>query len=137
MSKPPTVVELIWERDLVFNAKSGDVALTIDSAAVAGASPMQLVGFGLAGCMAMDVVHILKKGRHELRGLRANLTGRRADEDPRRFIDITLHYTIDGSVPSEAVDRAIQLSREKYCSVWHSLRQDILFTVTYSVGPLT
>lgn len=95
---------------------------------------MQALAFGLAGCMAMDVVHILKKGRHDLRGLRADLTGARADEDPRRFTAATLHYTITGDVPSEQVERAIQLSRDKYCSVWHSLRQDIAFDVTFSVS---
>jgi putative redox protein len=133
MSKPPTVVELIWEHDLVFGGKSGDVSVVLDSASVAGPSPMQLVGFGLAGCMAMDLVHILKKGRHALRGLRADLTGRRAEDEPRRFTGFTLHYTITGDVPEEAVERAIQLSREKYCSVWHSLRQDVPFTVTFTV----
>lgn len=133
-AKPPTVVELIWEHDLVFGGKSGDVRMTLDSASAAGPSPMQALAFGLAGCMAMDVVLILKKGRHDLRGLRADLVGTRANEDPRRFTAITLKYTITGSVPSEQVARAIELSREKYCSVWHSLRHDIAFDVTSSVS---
>lgn len=133
VAKPPTVVELIWEHDLVFGGKSGDVMMTLDSASQAGPSPMQALAFGLAGCMAMDVVHILKKGRQDLRGLRADLTGTRAADEPRRFTEITLHYTIAGQVPAEQVERAIQLSRDKYCSVWHSLRQDIAFTVTFSV----
>jgi putative redox protein len=134
MTKPPTVVELIWERDLVLSGKSGDVTMTLDSASVAGPSPMQALAFGLAGCMAMDVVHILKKGRHSLRGLRVDLTGSRAEEEPRRFTAIALHFTITGDMPSEAVQRAVDLSREKYCSVWHSLRQDIQFTVTFAVS---
>ena len=85
--------------------------------------------------MAMDVVHMLKKGRHDLRGLKADLKGERAPDDPRRFTSIELAYTITGSVPIEAIERAIQLSREKYCSVWHSMRQDIKFDVTYTVTP--
>jgi putative redox protein len=133
-AKPPAVVELVWERDLVFGGKAGDIALTLDSASVAGPSPMQALAFGLAACMAMDVVHILTRGRHDLRGLKADLTGTRADREPRRFTAIALHYTITGLVPAEQVDRAIQLSREKYCSVWHSLRQDITLTVTFSVA---
>lgn len=133
--KPPTVVELMWEHDLVFGAKSGDVSMTLDSASAAGPSPMQALAFGLAGCMAMDVVHILKKGRHDLRGLRADLVATRANEEPRRFTAITLKYTITGAVPDEQAARAIELSRDKYCSVWHSLRQDIAFDVTFTVSP--
>jgi putative redox protein len=134
-AKPPTVVDLVWEHDLVFAGTSGDISLRLDSASKDGPSPMQALAFGLAGCMAMDVVHVLKKGRHDLRGLRADLVGQRANEDPRRFTAITLKYTITGSVPEDQVARAIQLSRDKYCSVWHSLRQDITFDVTYSVTP--
>jgi len=133
-TKPPTTVELIWEHDLVFGGKSGDVRLTLDSASKEGASPMQALAFALAGCMAMDVVHVLRKGRHELRGLRVDLTGQRAPAEPRRFTHITLHYTITGSIPDEPVGRAIQLSREKYCSVWHSMRQDIELEVTFTVS---
>jgi putative redox protein len=133
--KPPVNVELIWERELVFAGRSGSTELTLDSAATAGPSPMQLVGYGLAGCMAMDVVHILRKGRHELRGLRVDLSGRRAQEEPRRFTAIDIRYSITGSVPEGAVQRAIDLSREKYCSVWHSLRQDIELHTSFSITP--
>jgi putative redox protein len=128
-------LELIWEHDLVFGGQSGEVRMTLDSAAVAGPSPMQALAFGLAGCMAMDLVHILKKGRHDLRGLRADLRGARADVEPRRFTRIELHYTITGSVGEDVVQRGVDLSREKYCSVWHSMRQDIDFTVTFSISP--
>jgi len=133
-TKPPTTLELIWEHDLVFGGKSGDTPMTLDSAAVEGPSPMQALAFGLAGCMAMDLVHILKKGRHDFRGLRADLTGLRSPTDPKRFTGVTLHYSITGRVPEDAVQRGIDLSREKYCSVWHSMRQDIDFTVTFSIA---
>ena len=133
-TKPPTVVELIWEHDLVLSGQSGDVQMTLDSASVAGPSPMQALGFALAACMAMDVVHILKKGRHDLKGLKADLTGQRSPEEPRRFTAIDLRYTITGNVPDEQVERAIQLSRDKYCSVWHSMRQDIDLKVSYTVS---
>lgn len=135
IANPPTVVELIWEHDLVFAGTSGDVSMTLDSSSHAGPSPMQALAFGLAACMAMDVVHILKKGRHDLKGLRADLVGTRAAEAPRRFTAFTLRYTATGSVPDEQVARAIELSRTTYCSVWHSLRQDIPFDVTFSVSP--
>jgi putative redox protein len=77
---------------------------------------------------------VLTKGRQELRGLRAELTGHRAPDDPHRFTAIALHFTVTGAVPAERVDRAIQLSRDKYCSVWHSMRQDIELTVTYAIA---
>jgi putative redox protein len=133
-AKPPTVVQLIWEHDLVFAGKSGDVTTTLDSASVTGPSPMQALAFGLAGCMAMDVVHVLSKEKHDLRGMRVDLTGTRAPGEPRRFTAITLHFTITGDVPKDRVERAITISKEKYCSVWHSMRQDIEFTVTFKVA---
>ena len=64
--------------------------MTLDSAGVAGPSPVQALGFALAGCMAMDVVHMLKKGRHDLRGLKVSLVADRAPEDPHRFTAVTL-----------------------------------------------
>jgi putative redox protein len=132
--KPPVTVELIWERELVFAGQSGTTALTLDSASAAGPSPMQLVAYGLAGCMAMDVVHVLTKGRHDLKGLRLDLTGARAETEPRRFTAVEMHFSINGNVPEPAVQRAVDLSREKYCSVWHSMRQDIDLKVSFSIS---
>ncbi len=132
-AKPPITVDLAWDGDLRFTGTSGVTSLTLDGHSTAGPSPMQAVAFGLAGCMAVDVVHVLERGRHTLRGLRAQLAGERAAEEPRRFVRMTLHYTVQGDVPDAAVARAIQLSRDKYCSVWHSLRQDIEFIVTHTI----
>jgi len=132
--KPPVKLDLVWEHDLVFGGQCGDIRMTLDSAAVEGTSPMQALGFALVGCMAMDLIHILKKGRHHLRGLRAELNGARADDQPRRFTQIALHFTVTGTVPEDAMQRGIELSREKYCSVWQSMRQDIDFTVTFSIS---
>jgi putative redox protein len=133
VTKPPTVVELIWEHDLVLSGRTGDQQMTLDSASAEGPSPMQALGCALAACMAMDVIHVLKKGRHDLRGLKADLVGHRAFEDPRRFTRIELKYSITGNVAEEPVVRAIQLSREKYCSVWQSMRQDIEFDVSFTI----
>ena len=134
MAKPPVELELIWERDLVFSGRSRDNEMTLDSESVAGPSPMQALAFALAGCMAMDVVHVIRKGRHDLKGLRADLVGARAEEEPRRFTRVELRYTVNGNVPEVVVQRAIDLSREKYCSVWHSMRQDIELVVTYTIA---
>lgn len=134
VAKPPTTLELVWEHDLVFGGRSGDVQMRLDSASVEGPSPVQALGFALAGCMAMDVVHILQKGRHDLKGLRVELVAQRADQDPRRVIGIEIKYAITGEVPREAVQKAIDLSREKYCSVWHSMREDITLEATFAVA---
>ncbi|MGE0041347.1 MAG: OsmC family protein [Vicinamibacterales bacterium] len=135
MSKPPVHAALVWQGDLRFAATSGDVSMTLDGQGAAGPSPMQAVAVGLAGCMAIDVVDIIRKGRHQVTGLEASLTGVRAEEPPRRFTAFTLHYVVSGDVPTAAVERAIQLSREKYCSVWHSLRTDITLETTFEVRP--
>ena len=132
--KPPTVVDLVWEHDLVLSGTSGDAKLTLDSAGQAGPSPMQALGFAVAACMAMDVVHVLRKGRHDLRGLKAGLVAERAQEEPRRFTGVTIHFAITGNVPSAPIQRAIDLSRDKYCSVWNSLRQDLPLKVTFTVA---
>lgn len=124
---------LTWSGDLRFAAQAGAVNLTLDSKGVEGPSPMQALALGLAGCMAIDVVDILQKGRHPLTGLEASFTGHRADEPPRRYVRITLHYVVRGDVPVAAVERAIQLSRDKYCSVWHSMRPDTEFVTTFEV----
>jgi putative redox protein len=133
--KPPVTLELVWEHDLVFAGRAGDVAMRLDSASAEGPSPMQALAFGLAGCMAMDLVHILKKGRHDFRGLRVDLTGLRTQTEPRRFTQIELRFTVTGGVADDVVQRGIDLSREKYCSVWHSMRQDIELTTTFTIAP--
>lgn len=132
--KPATTVELIWQRELVFTGRSAQASVTLDSDGVEGPSPMQALAFGFAACMAMDVVYTIRKGRHDLRGCRVHLTGERAQTIPHRFLSFELRFTVTGGVPQEVVDRAIALSREKYCSVWHSLRQDITLTVSSTLS---
>jgi putative redox protein len=133
-NKPPTTLELVWEHDLVLSGRAGEAKMTLDSAAIAGPSPVQALCFALAACMAMDVVHILKKGRHDLRGLKMGLTAERAPQDPRRVTAVAMTYTITGNVPGEQIQRAIDLSRGKYCSVWHSMREDITLEATFTVA---
>jgi putative redox protein len=97
-------------------------------------SPVQTLALALAGCMASDVITILQKGRLPLRGLSAALSAERAASEPRRFLAVHLRFEIVGDVPADRVERAIALSREKYCSVWHSMRQDIAFTTSFEVS---
>ena len=132
-AKPPVVAELIWSDRLRFGATSGPSAIVVDGDGAAGPSPMQLAAFGVAGCMAIDVISILQKGRHALTALRVSFAGERAPEPPRHYTAITLHFHVSGAVPPAAVERAIALSRDKYCSVWHTFRHDIAFTTTFEI----
>jgi putative redox protein len=135
VSKPPTVTELTWAHDLVFDAVSGAQSLRLDGDSRAGASPMQLLAIALAGCMSMDVAHVLARGRHPVRAIRSRLVAERSPDDPHRFVAVAIHFAVEGAVPRDAVERAMQLSHDKYCSVWHSMRQDIPFTADADVIP--
>jgi putative redox protein len=96
---------------------------------------MQLLAIGIAACMAIDTLSILQKGRHSLKGLRASFSGERLSEPPRRFVSVSLHFHIAGDVPEDAVRRAIDLSRDKYCSAWNSMRPDIALTTSFTIVP--
>jgi putative redox protein len=135
MAGPRVDADLEWGGALRLSARTGSVSFTVDSDGVAGPSPVQALAAALAGCMAIDVVHILTKGRLPLRALRARLEGERAAEEPRRLLAARLHFLLEGAIPEDKIERAIALSREKYCSVWHSLRQDIAFETSFEVKP--
>lgn len=82
-----------------------------------GPRPMEMVLAGTGGCSAFDVVLILKKGRHAVSACDVRLQAERAAEDPKVFTRIHLHYRVKGkNLKPEAVTRAIELSKEKYCS---------------------
>jgi putative redox protein len=132
-TKPPTIADLTWTGDLKFLATSAGASVTLDSAGVAGPSPVQALGIALAGCMTVDVAYILTRARHTFRALRSHLVADRAPDNPHRFVRVSLEIVVEGEVPQDAVDRAIALSRDKYCSVWHSMRQDIAFTVSATI----
>ncbi len=81
------------------------------------ARPMELILLGLGGCSSLDVVDILQKGRHEILDCQTELTAERADSIPSVFTKIHLHFKVTGkNLPATAVERAVKLSAEKYCS---------------------
>jgi putative redox protein len=135
VARPPILATLTWLGDLRFRATAGTSTLVLDSEGEAGPSPPQAVAIALAGCMAIDVADIVIRGRHALGALDARIEGERAADPPRRFTRFTLHFIVRGDVPAHAVERAIDLSRDKYCSVWHSFRQDITLETTFEVAP--
>jgi putative redox protein len=82
-----------------------------------GVRPMEMLLLGMGGCTAFDVVHILKKGRHDVRDCEVHLEAERAETDPKVFTRIHAHFVVKGkALRREAVKRAIELSAEKYCS---------------------
>lgn len=133
MPKPPVVADLVWTGALRFDATSARITTIVDGDSNAGPSPVQMLVLGLAGCMAADIVDIVRKGRHPLTGFSAHIVADRAQEPPARIVRAQLHFHVRGEVPSAAVERAIALSRDKYCSVWHSLREDIELTTTFDI----
>jgi putative redox protein len=134
-AKPPLTAELVWSEDLRFGATSGRIATVVDGDSTAGPSPVQMLVIGLAGCMAIDVLDIVGKGRHPLSAFRVSASAERAPGPPRRVLSVTLSFHVHGAVPNPVVERAIALSRDKYCSVWHSLREDIELRTLFEVVP--
>lgn len=102
-------------------------SLQLDSAGQAGPSPMDALLLAVAGCMGIDVVMILEKGRATPTSLEVDVEGDRAADVPRRFTDLRLVYRIGGLAPEhrDRAQRAVDLSRDKYCSVLHTLRPDL------------
>jgi putative redox protein len=133
--KPPVVAELVWSEALRFDASSRGITLTVDGDSTAGPSPVQLIVVALASCMSIDIVDIIRKGRHPLTAFRSNIVAQRAQQPPARLLGVNLEFHVHGAVPSDAVARAIALSRDKYCSVWHSLRTDIELQTSFDITP--
>ncbi|MCZ8293912.1 MAG: OsmC family protein [Hylemonella sp.] len=96
--------------------------------------PMETVLAGTGGCTAYDVVLILKRGRHEVRGCSVKLSSERATEDPKVFTKIHMHFTITGKgIPAAAVERAIKMSHDKYCSASIMLGKTAEITTSFDV----
>lgn len=133
MAKPPITATLKWQGDSKFLAATSKTSITLDSDGREGPSPPEALAMALAGCMAIDLADIIVKGRHPLTSLEVSLVGTRRDDSPHYFTAFTLRFLVGGSVPAHAIERAIDLSREKYCSVWHSLRRDIRLETSYEV----
>ena len=99
------------------------------------ARPMELLLAGTGGCTAYDVVLILKRGRHAVRGCTVEIQAERAEVEPKVFTKINLHFTVTGQgLPAAAVERAIALSHEKYCSASIMLGKTAEITTSFTVG---
>ena len=125
---------------MAFSAETGSGhLLTMDGAPDGGGRnlaprPMETVLAGAAGCSAYDVVHILKRGRHDVRGCQVQVRAERAPTDPKVFTDIHMHFIVTGAGLDEgAVDRAVQLSHDKYCSATIMLGKTAEITTSFEV----
>lgn len=128
------VLSLVWESDLNFHAGPDGPSLKLASSEPDRVSPMQALAYAIMGCMAMDVVHILQKGRHDLKALNVEFASERNEHPPKYYTKVHLTFNITGNVPKDAVERAIALSHEKYCSVSNTLRQDLIFETTVNIS---
>ena len=119
---------------------SGHV-LTMDGAPDGGGRdlaprPMETVLAGTGGCTAYDVVLILKRGRHDVRGCQVKVDADRAQEDPKVFTRIRMHFTVTGKdLPAAAVERAIALSHDRYCSASIMLAKTAAITTSHEIVP--
>ncbi|MFP3855309.1 MAG: OsmC family protein [Anaerolineales bacterium] len=100
----------------------------------AGARPMELLLAGLAGCTAMDVISILRKMKQPVEGFEVNVRGTRASEHPRVYTNIHLEYVIQGTgVEGSMVEKAIDLSVNKYCSASAMMKETADLTTSYRI----
>ncbi|NBM82759.1 MULTISPECIES: OsmC family protein, partial [unclassified Proteus (in: enterobacteria)] len=109
-----------WVEDLSFvgESSSGHQVMMDGNSGDKAPSPMEMVLIAAGGCSAIDVVSILRKGRHQVTDCEVKLTSKRREEAPRLFTDINLHFIVSGkALTDKIVERAVQLSAEKYCSV--------------------
>ncbi|MEI7868661.1 MAG: OsmC family protein [Candidatus Methylumidiphilus sp.] len=131
---------VLWVENTKFVAESGSGhSVVLDGPPESGGQnmgvrPMEMLLMGMGGCTAFDVIHILKKGRHNIQNCEIQLDAERAETDPKVFIRIHMHYVIKGKdLPDSAVKRAIELSAEKYCSASIMLGKSAEITHDYEI----
>ncbi|NUM47157.1 MAG: OsmC family protein [Anaerolineales bacterium] len=137
---PTSTVALTWiESKLMTGADSFGHPLVIGSSSEkdpkwAGLKPSDLLLLAAASCSTYDVVEILTKQREPLLGLDVQCTGEQEPEPPYRFTKIHLHYKVTGNINPAKLERAIQLSEDKYCSVINTLKPTVEFTSDYELA---
>jgi putative redox protein len=122
-------------RQFVAETGSGHHILLDDAAGATGAKPIELVAVALAGCMAFDVVTILRQKHHQkITSYEVRVEAEQADHPPQVFTKVRIHHVLAGvGVDPSIVEQAIHLSEDKYCSVGAMLKQTALLETTYEV----
>jgi putative redox protein len=130
-------IKLKWKEALKFNVEVADGrALELNSAQEMGRAftPMELFLFALAGCTAMDVTWILERQRQHIHNLEISVRGTRREDDPKYYEAIELDYRIQGEqIRKEAVERAIRLSQDKYCSVRAMINDKVKLKICFKI----
>ncbi len=133
-------IDWMGQDGMSFTAETGSGHLvTMDGAPDGGGRnlaprPMEMVLLGTGGCTAFDVVLILKRGRHDVRGCKVKLKADRAEVEPKVFTQIHMHFVVEGKgLPLQAVERAVALSHEKYCSASIMLAKTAAITTSVEV----
>jgi len=98
-----------------------------------GARPMQLVLMALGGCTSMDMLSMLAKMREPVKRYKVTVDAERATEHPMVFTKIHIHYILEGNLKKENVEKAINLSMDKYCSVTHMLNSTATITHSFEI----
>ena len=125
-------LRLAWERELIFTATTQrGYDLDFDPMSEWGCQPLESLVMSLAGCLAIDIVAILRKMRCPPESFRMEMKATRRTEPPQRLLGVELVLYLTGEVNEKKLRRAIALSEEKYCSVRHSLREDIEIETRY------
>lgn len=120
------IIDVVWEGEHRYRGgPAGGPALLLDGDGKTAPSPVDAVLVSLAACSAIDVVDVLQKRRTPPAALRVSVTFTRAAEPPRRLQSVRLSYSVVAASDVSHVERAVQLSFEKYCSVAHSLAPDV------------
>ena len=123
-------------RRFVGEASSGHAIIVDGGAEKLGPSPMELVLIGMVGCTAYDVIEILQKKRLDVAGLEVKASAERAAEPPRVYTAIEVEYTVRGrGIKPDAVEDAIRLSKEKYCSASIMLGKTAQISTRYRIEP--
>ncbi|MGA2192689.1 MAG: OsmC family protein [Nitrospirota bacterium] len=126
---------LFWEKDLLFKGMTqSGYEIEYDAAVQWGCMPTEGLLLSLAGCMGIDVVSFLQKMKVDLKKFKVDIDAERNPTPPQYFTEITMHLHITGrGITEKQVERAVSLSQEKYCSVYHSLRKDLVVKVGYTI----
>lgn len=135
-------VEVKWVDGMQFMGVGGSGhAVVLDAASQdegsdTGSRPTEMLLMALGGCSGIDVIQILTKGRVKVDRFQIRLRGDRAEDHPRKFLKIEMEYLFWGkAIPPDRVERAIALSRDKYCSVGATLAGSVEMTTRYKINP--
>ena len=126
---------LKWREGIVFDGAIPGLETIVDGDARLGASPMGHLLLALAGCMSIDIADILGKMRTPADSFSVDVVGTRPEDPPRRFQRVVMTVSIVGAVPAKNVERAVRLSRERYCSVLHTLDPELELDVDVELTP--